>query len=72
MRKEARLLNKAKAMSSLLLSIDHFNRVSELGRVNAVLILLDHSSEMLIRERGDTNTIGSDTSAGLTVTAIKS
>lgn len=70
LKKEARLL-KEKAISSLLLSIDHFNRVSELGRVNAVLILLDHSFEMLlkagilarggkIRDRGATFTIGFD------------
>lgn len=70
MKKEARLL-KEKAISSLLLSIDHFNRISELGRVNAILILLDHSFEMLlkagilsrggkIRERGATYTIGFD------------
>lgn len=70
MKKEARLL-KEKAISSLLLSIDHFNRISELGRVNAVLILLDHSFEMLlkagilarggkIRDRGATFTIGFD------------
>lgn len=70
MKKEARLL-KEKAISSLLLSIDHFNRVSELGRVNAVLIMLDHSFEMLlkagilarggkIRDRGATFTIGFD------------
>jgi hypothetical protein len=69
-KKEARLL-KEKAISSLLLSIDHFNRVAELGRVNAVLILLDHSFEMLlkagilvrggkIRDRGATFTIGFD------------
>ena len=70
MRKEARLL-KAKAVSSLLLSIDHFNRVSEVGRSEAVLIFLDHSFEMLlkagiltkggkIREPRQANTIGFD------------
>jgi hypothetical protein len=70
MRKEARLL-KGKAISSLLLSIDHFNSILDTGRVEAVLILLDHSFEMLlkagilakggkIRERADTNTIGFD------------
>jgi hypothetical protein len=45
-KKEARLL-KEKAVSSLLLSIDHFNRISELGRVDATLIVLEHSFEML-------------------------
>lgn len=70
MKKEARLL-KGKAISSLLLSIDHFNSILDTGRVDAVLILLDHSFEMLlkagilskggkIRDRGDTNTIGFD------------
>ena len=55
----------------MLLSIDHFNRVTDTGRVDSVLILLDHSFEMLlkagmlsrggtIRERGATNTIGFD------------
>lgn len=48
MQKEARLL-KSKALSSLLLSIDHFNRVSDLGRLDAVLIFLDHSFEMLLK-----------------------
>ena len=48
MQKEARLL-KRKAVSSLLLSIDHFNGISELGRFEAVLIFLDHSFEMLLK-----------------------
>lgn len=48
MQKEARLL-KSKAVNSLLLSIDHFNGVSELGRFEAVLIFLDHSFEMLLK-----------------------
>lgn len=70
MKREARLL-KGKAISSLLLSIDHFNRVADLGRIEAVLILLDHAFEMLlkagiltrggkIREAGESNTIGFD------------
>lgn len=68
MKKEARLL-KGKAIASLLLSIDHFNRLSNLGRVESVLIFLDHSFEMLlkaailnrggrIREPREVNTIG--------------
>lgn len=48
MRKEAKLL-KEKAVNSLLLSIDHFNRVSDLGRFEAVLIFLDHSFEMFLK-----------------------
>jgi len=70
MLKEARLL-KAKAEASLLLSIDHFNGISDIGRYEAVLIFLDHSFEMLlkagilkkggkIRESREKNTIGFD------------
>lgn len=70
MKKEAKLL-KEKGISSVLLSIDHFNRVSEVGRSEAVLIFLDHAFEMLlkagilarggrIRERREVNTIGFD------------
>lgn len=70
MRKEAKLL-KGKSVSSLLLSIEHFNRVTDLGRSEAVLIFLDHSFEMLlkaailasggkIREAREKNTIGFD------------
>jgi hypothetical protein len=70
MKKEARLL-KDKSLSSLTLGIDHFNRPWDVGRTDAVLILLDHSFEMLlkaailhrggrIREPGEKNTIGFD------------
>jgi hypothetical protein len=70
MQKEARIL-KEKAVASLLLSIDHFNRVTDIGRLEAVLIFLDHSFEMLlkagilrkggkIREPREHNTIGFD------------
>lgn len=70
MRKETKLL-KQKALSSLTLCVDHFNRTSDIGRVEAVLHFLDHSFEMLlkgsilhrggkIRERGEKNTIGFD------------
>lgn len=48
MQKEAKLL-KTKAVASLLLAIDHFNRVSDVGRIEAVLIFLDHSFEMLLK-----------------------
>lgn len=68
--KEARLL-KEKAVSSLLLSIDHFNRVTDIGRPEAVLIFADHSFEMLlkaailakggkIRDPREKNTVGFD------------
>lgn len=55
MKKEVRQL-KTKATSALTLAIDHFNRPWDVGRAEAVLILLDHSFEMLlkaiIRHRG--------------------
>lgn len=70
MKREVRLL-KGKALGSLTLSIEHFNRPWDLGRGDAVLILLDHSFEMLlkaailhrggrIREPREKNTIGFD------------
>lgn len=70
MKKEARLL-KQKSLNSLTLSIDHFNRPWDVGRTDAVLMLLDHSFEMLlkasilhrggrIRDPGEKNTIGFD------------
>ena len=71
MKKEPKLL-KQKAVNSLTLCVDHFNRTSDTGRVEAVLHFLDHSFEMLlkasilhcggkIRDRGEKNTIGFDT-----------
>lgn len=55
MKRESRLL-LAKAVESLVLSIEHFNRPWDRGRTDAVLILLDHAFEMLlkaaIRHRG--------------------
>lgn len=48
MRKEAKLL-KEKAVNSLRLSVDHFNRQWDVGRKEAVLIFLDHSFEMLMK-----------------------
>ncbi|MBX7111291.1 MAG: hypothetical protein K1X87_05530 [Dehalococcoidia bacterium] len=70
MKKEARLLLD-KAVNSLTLSIELFNRPTDVGRVDAVLLLLDHSFEMLlkaailhrggrIREPRATETIGFD------------
>lgn len=70
MKKETRLLRR-KALNSLTLSIQHFNGLWDVGRTDAVLLLLDHSFEMLlkaailhrggrIRERGNRNTIGFD------------
>lgn len=48
MRKQARLLLE-RALNSLLLAIEHFNRPSDRGRIEAVLIHLDHSFEMLLK-----------------------
>ena len=48
MKKEARLLLD-KGVNSLVLSVEHFNRPSDRGRVEAVLILLDHALEMVLK-----------------------
>ena len=48
MKKEVRQLRE-KAINSLVLSIEHFNRPWDRGRTEAVLILLDHSFEMLLK-----------------------
>lgn len=45
---EAKLLLD-KAINSLILSIEHFNRPFDQGRIEAVLILLDHSFEMFLK-----------------------
>lgn len=48
MKKEVRELRQ-KAIDALVLSIDHFNRPWDRGRMEAVLIMLDHSFEMLLK-----------------------
>ena len=48
MRKEVKLL-RVKAIDSLVLSIEHFNRPYDKGRVYSVLIFFDHSFEMLLK-----------------------
>jgi hypothetical protein len=48
MRRECRLL-LAEAKDSLLLSIEIFNRPTDVGRKTASLILLDHAFEMLLK-----------------------
>ena len=48
MKKEIRQLRE-KAVNSLVISIDHFNRPWDRGRTEAVLILLDHAFEMLLK-----------------------
>lgn len=68
MKKEAKHLY-LKAIDSLTLSIELFNRPNDCGRIQGVLILLDHSFEMLlkasiihkggrIKEKGAKETIG--------------
>ncbi len=68
MKKEVKHLYK-KAIDSLTLSIELFNRPNDCGRVHGVLIFMDHSYEMLlkaaiihkggkIREKGMKETIG--------------
>lgn len=37
------------AVDSLILSIEHFNRPSERGRLASILIMLDHAAEMLLK-----------------------
>lgn len=70
MKKEVRLLLE-RAINSLVLSIEHFNRPWDRGRVETVLIMLDHSFEMLlkaailhngekIRSKGESETYGFD------------
>jgi len=48
MRKEARHLFQ-KAIDSLTISIELFNRPNDIGRVHGVLIFMDHSFEMLLK-----------------------
>lgn len=48
MKRECRLL-RTKAVDSFVLGIEHFNRPWDRGRVDAVLILLDHAFEMLLK-----------------------
>ena len=67
MRRETRHL-LTKAVESLVVSVEHYNRPSDRGRLDSVLILLDHAFEMLlkaaiiqrggkIRKPGENNTI---------------
>ena len=70
MKREVRIL-KGKSVDSLILAVEIFNRPHDRGRVDSVLILLDHSFEMLlkasllhrgakIREKKAKQTIGFD------------
>ena len=83
MKKEVKIL-RGKAIDSLVLSIELFNRPSEAGRAHGVLIFLDHAFEMLfkaiilhrggrIREARAAQTIGFDASVrkGLSDAKVK-
>lgn len=48
MKKEAKLL-RTKAIESLVLSVELFNRPADSGRTHGVLIFLDHAFEMLFK-----------------------
>ncbi len=48
MRREPKLLLQ-KSLDSLILTVDRFNGSNERGRITEVLILLDHSFEMLLK-----------------------
>lgn len=48
LKKEVKQLRE-KAINGLILSIDHFNRPWDNGRCEAVLILMDHAFEMLLK-----------------------
>ena len=48
MKREVRLL-LSKACDALVLSVEHFNRPDDRGRSQAVLILLDHAFEMMLK-----------------------
>ena len=48
MRKECKTLH-LKAVDSMVLAVDHFNRVWDRGRSEAVLILLDRAFELLLK-----------------------
>ena len=48
MKREARVLHE-KSVDSLFLAIEHFNRPTDRGRVEAVLILLDRAFELFLK-----------------------
>jgi hypothetical protein len=47
-KKKVKILRR-KAIDSLVLSVETFNRPSEAGRAHGVLIFLDHAFEMLFK-----------------------
>lgn len=79
MKREAKIL-LCKATDSLVQAIAHFNGITSRGRTTSVMILLDHSFEMLlkaaiihnggkIRRKGAAQTIGFDACVRLCLTA---
>ena len=48
MKREARILH-SKAVDSLVLAVDHFNRAWDRGRAEAVLIMLDRAFELILK-----------------------
>ena len=48
MKHETKIL-RAKSLESLLLAVEHFNSTSEVGRQDAILILLDRAFELLLK-----------------------
>jgi hypothetical protein len=70
MRKECKTLH-AKAVDSLVLAVDHFNRAWDRGRTEAVLILLDRASELLLKaiivHRAGGNAIREKKKEGMTI-----
>jgi hypothetical protein len=48
MKRESKLLQN-KALDSLILAVEHFNRPWDRGRITGTLIMLDHAFEMLLK-----------------------
>ena len=48
MKKETKILLD-KSIDSLILAVEHFNRPWDCGRKESVLILMDHSFELLLK-----------------------
>ncbi|MGH7068962.1 MAG: DUF3644 domain-containing protein [Acetobacteraceae bacterium] len=70
MRKECTVLH-AKALDSLVLAVDHFNRGWDRGRTEAVLILLDRAFELLLKaaivHRAGSRAIRDEKKGGITI-----
>jgi hypothetical protein len=70
MRKECKTLH-VKAVDSLVVAVDHFNRAWDRGRTEAVLILLDRAFELLLKaiivHRAGGNAIREKKKEGMTI-----